>query len=62
MRSTGLALAAAPEPVTTVAGVALLVGSLAMNDEPATLGTVSDALHTDTKELSSMLDGLDLSL
>lgn len=62
MRSTGLALAAAPEPVSTVAGVALLIGSLAMNDEPATLGSVGDALHTDVKELSSALDGLDLPL
>ena len=61
MRSTGLALAAAPEPVSTVAGVALLIGSLAMNDEPATLSSVVDSLHTDV-ELSSVLDGLDLPL
>lgn len=62
MRTTGLALAAAPEPVTTVAGVALLVGSLAVKDGPATLSSLGEALLTEMTGLSSGLECLELSL
>ena len=53
MRSAGIALAVAPEPVTTVAGVALVAGSLAMKDEPATLRSMGKELESQISELST---------
>ncbi|HKT22326.1 MAG TPA: hypothetical protein VJR06_06955 [Nitrososphaerales archaeon] len=52
MRKAGIALAVAPEPFTTVAGVALVAGSFAMRDEPATLKTVADELGRQMSEIS----------
>jgi hypothetical protein len=43
MRKTGVALAVAPEPLTTVAGVALMGASTAMKSrEPASLASLRD--------------------
>ena len=52
MRSAGIALAAAPEPVTTVAGLALVAGSYAIKKEPATLNSMMDELRHELSELS----------
>ena len=41
MRAAGIALAVAPEPFTTVAGVALIAGSFAARPEPATLLSIA---------------------
>jgi hypothetical protein len=52
LRTTGIALAVAPEPFTTVAGVALLGASLATKRrEPASLATLQVEL---TKVMSSI--------
>ncbi len=52
MRTVGVALAVAPEPFTTVAGVALFAGSFAMRDEPATLGSIPEELGSQVSELA----------
>ncbi len=52
MRTAGIALAVAPEPFTTVAGVALVAGSFAMRDEPATLKSIADELSRQMSEIS----------
>jgi hypothetical protein len=57
VRTAGIALAVAPEPFTTVAGVALVAGSFAMRNEPATLKTVAEEL---CQEMSAISD-FDLS-
>jgi hypothetical protein len=44
VRTAGIALAVAPEPFTTAAGVALFAGSFAMRGEPATLKSVTEEL------------------
>ena len=62
MRNTGLALAAAPEPVTTVAGLALLAGSLVKKREPDTLKTIGKELKAQLSELSVLSEDLALSL
>ena len=59
MRDTGVALALAPEPVTTAAGVALVAGSLTIKNEPATLRSMMDELGSEISELSEA--GLDIS-
>ncbi len=61
MRTLGVALAVAPEPFTTVAGVALFAGSFAMKGEPATLGSIAEELRSQASELSDFDLG-DLSL
>ncbi len=59
MRKTGIALAVAPEPVTTVAGVALIAGSfIAKGREPASLGTLAEEAATEFSELFSLAVGL----
>lgn len=62
MRKTGIALAVAPDPVTTVAGVALFAGSLAMKGEPATLKNVGEELKAQVSMLSALSKDLALSL
>lgn len=63
MRTAGIALAAAPEPFTTVAGVALFAGSFAMRGEPATLKSVTEELDRQVSELADFdLGDLTLSL
>ncbi len=52
MRTVGVALAVAPEPFTTVAGLALVAGSFAMRNEPATLKSVADELSLQVSEIS----------
>ena len=52
MRTAGVALAVAPEPFTTVAGVALIAGSFAMKDEPMTLKSIAEELVRSTAEIS----------
>ncbi len=56
MRRAGVALAVAPEPFTTVAGVALIAGSYAMRGEPVTLKCVAEELNSQMSEIL----GLDL--
>ena len=58
MRTTGIALAVAPEPFTTAAGVALVAGSFVMKDEPATLRSIAEGLDQVVSEISD----LDLTL
>ena len=62
MRNTGLALAVAPDPVTTVAGVALFAGSFAVRREPATLKSVGDELKAQVSELRTLSRDLARSL
>ncbi len=60
MRKTGIALAVAPEPFTTVAGVALVAASFAMKGkEPASLETLREETLTQLSELKSL--GTDLT-
>ncbi len=54
MRTAGVALAVAPEPFTTVAGVALVAASFAMKDEPSTLKCIARELGRQTSELSDL--------
>lgn len=54
MRTTGIALAVAPEPFTTAAGVALVAGSFAMRGEPATLKSVAEELGSQASVLSEL--------
>ncbi len=54
MRKVGVALAVAPDPLTTVAGVALFAGSFAMRGEPATLRTLAEELDSQISELSAL--------
>lgn len=61
MRATGVALAVAPEPFTTVAGVALIAGSFAMKDEPLTMRSVATELGNQMRELVAFDQG-DLAL
>ncbi len=59
MRSTGIALALAPEPVTTVAGVALVAASFAAKGrEPASLSTLRDEALAGFDGLESLRDEL----
>jgi len=53
MRTAGVALAVAPEPFTTVAGVALVAGSFAIREEPATLKSMAEELRHQMSEISS---------
>ena len=52
MRAVGIALAVAPEPITTLAGVALVAGSVIIRNEPATLKSVGEELNHQISELS----------
>ena len=61
MRAAGIALAVAPEPFTTVAGVALVAGSFAMRGEPATLQSVAEELRSQMSAISDLNLG-DLSI
>jgi hypothetical protein len=64
MRKTGVALAIAPDPVTTIAGVVLIAGSLAMKgNEPASLATLQKETRTQIAQLKtarSLLESLSL--
>ncbi len=62
LRTAGVALAVAPEPFTTVAGLALVAGSFAMKREPLTLKSVAEALSCQTSELSDFLGDLAASI
>lgn len=63
MRATGVALAVAPEPITTVAGVALVAGSFAVKGEPATLKTVAEELRSQMPAVSDLdLGDLNISI
>jgi len=64
MRKVGIALALAPEPFTTVAGVAMVAGSFVIKRrEPASLGDLANEAVRQLSELSSVsLAGLSLSL
>jgi hypothetical protein len=57
LRTAGIGLAVAPEPFTTVAGVALVTGSFAMRGEPTTLKSVAEELGRQT----SLIADFDLS-
>ncbi len=52
MRTAGVALAVAPEPFTTVAGIALVAGSFMMQEEPITLKSVAEELRSQMSEIS----------
>ncbi len=52
MRTAGIALAVAPEPLTTVAGLALVAGSFVMRGEPLTLKSVAEELGHELSEIS----------
>jgi hypothetical protein len=64
VRKAGIALALAPEPFTTVAGVAMIAGSFAMKRrEPASLRDLAEEAAKQLGDLSSLsLAGLSLSL
>jgi hypothetical protein len=64
VRKAGIALALAPEPFTTVAGVAMIAGSFAMKRrEPASLGDLAEEATKQFGDLSSLsLDVLSLLL
>ena len=57
MRTAGVALALAPEPFTTAAGVALVAGSFAMRGEPATLKSVAEELGSLASAISELALG-----
>ena len=57
LRTAGIALAVAPEPFTTVAGVAFVAGSFAMRGEPMTLKSVAEEFGRQT----SLVSEFDLS-
>ncbi len=59
VRKVGIALAIAPEPFTTVAGVALVAASFAMGGrEPASLGTLREEARLQFAELATFSDDL----
>lgn len=64
VRNVGIALALAPEPFTTAAGVVMVAGSFLMKSrEPASLGDLGEAASTLLGDLSSLsLADLSLSL
>jgi hypothetical protein len=63
MRTTGIALAVAPEPFTTAAGVALVTGSFAVGGEPANLESVAEELRSELSVISEFdLGELTISL
>jgi len=64
VKKAGIALALAPEPITTVAGVALIAGSFAMKRrEPTSLGDLADEAARQLGDLTSFsLADLSLSL
>ena len=64
VRKVGIALALAPEPFTTVAGVAMIAGSFAMKRrEPASLGDLAEEAMKQLGDLASLsLADLSLSL
>ena len=54
MKKAGVALIAAPDPVTGVAGVALLATSFAMkNKEPAKIGDIAEETRKLLREIQS---------
>lgn len=54
IRNTGIALAIAPEPVTTVVGLAMIAGSVAMKGrEPISLGGLIEEATNQFEGLSS---------
>lgn len=62
-RTIGIALAVAPEPFTTVAGVALVAGSFVMKGEPTAMENVAEELGDNISELSAFdLGALTISL
>jgi hypothetical protein len=64
IRKTGIALAIAPEPFTTVLGIGMIAGSYLMKSrEPASLGDLAGETRTLLGELSSLsLADLSISL
>ena len=52
VRTAGVALAVAPEPFTTVAGVALVASSYAVRGEPATPKSMIEELGHQMSEIS----------
>ena len=52
-RTVGIALAVAPEPFTTVAGVALVAGSFVMKGEPMAVENVTEELGDYMSEMSA---------
>lgn len=63
MRTAGVALAVAPEPFTTAAGVALVAGSFAMAGEPAALGSLAEELSGQMSAISEFyVGGLEVPL
>ena len=55
MRKTGIALALAPEPVTTVAGIVMVAGSFVIKRrEPASLADLADEAAKQLSDLSSL--------
>jgi hypothetical protein len=52
-RTVGIALAVAPEPFTTVAGVALVAGSFVMKGEPMAMDNVAEELGDNLSEISA---------
>jgi hypothetical protein len=63
LRKTGVALAVAPEPLTTVAGAALLgVSFVARSKEPATLKTLREEKVVALTNIESLRSDLTLPL
>jgi hypothetical protein len=55
VRKAGIALALAPEPVTTAVGLGMIAGSLVMKRrEPASLGDLADEAVKQLGDLSSL--------
>ncbi len=52
MRAAGVALAVAPEPFTTVAGVALVACSFAMKGAPTTLKNITEEFSNQVSAIS----------
>ena len=53
MRKAGIALIAAPDPVTTVAGAGLLASSYALKKEPASLTNLAMETRKVLRDLQS---------
>lgn len=54
MRRAGVALIAAPDPITTVAGVGLLASSYALKNEPANLASLALETKKILRDLGSL--------
>ncbi|HKT22178.1 MAG TPA: hypothetical protein VJR06_06185, partial [Nitrososphaerales archaeon] len=62
IRTAGVALAVAPEPFTTVAGVALIAGSFAIQDEAMALKSVPEELGYQVSEAADILGDLAITI